>query len=272
MVIRLNFGMKRSGIILVSTTLILASSCSDGGNPSESRPGTDLNSSHVEESSLLTISSEESSVLPSSQAPSIVPSSSPNSEKPASSTQSTITVPAHTLKDANPPINVSAKGDVVDQNTWDSFRYAGQRGFEGNYNYTYTTNSGGDTIEAFTKNGYYMKTAFGELLYERNKGDEFYSYTKTKQGYLREEDSIDLKDKYTYRIQHEIYVHMFDFEDYEYDPSDGSYRYDGGVFASVVKFQGGYFTYLKYNLGSMYFQISATFQTEINIPESYYYQ
>ena len=183
-------------------------------------------------------------------------------------------VSAHTLKDNNPPIDVNAKGEQVSKETWDQFRNASQDKFEGNYNYTYKAYSGGyQTIEMFTKNGYYMHSSAGKLYYERKSGNNFYQYISTKEGYLREETTLDIKDKYTYRIHHEIYVHMFDYEEYEYDDYDGCYWYRTFSFGAAVKFVNGYITYLHYAMGiSGIFDIDLCFETSIDIPESYYYE
>ena len=183
-----------------------------------------------------------------------------------------ITVDAHTLSDSNPPINVSSKGQQVTKDKWDETRDGGQNGFNGNYNYTYATNSGSIT-EKFTKNGYYVSSISGELYYERKSDSTFYSYTSTNEGWKRAETTLDLWDKYTYRISHEVYVHMFDFEDYTYNSNDGMYHNTStSAITNKIKFQGGYLTYLYYSIGGMYFEIKLSFQTTINIPKSYYYQ
>lgn len=184
-----------------------------------------------------------------------------------------ITVAAHTLKDSNPPINVNALGQKVNETTWESFRNASSSKFNGNYNYTYNAYAGGfQTIEAFTKNGYYMQSIGGKLYYERKNGSTFYAYSSTNEGYLRSETTLDIQSKYTYRIQQEIYVHMFDFSNYEYDSFDGCYRYYAQGFTAAAKFQGGYLTYLYYIMGMNFFEIKASFETTIDIPASYYYE
>lgn len=185
-----------------------------------------------------------------------------------------VTIAAHTLKDKNPPIDVNSIGEVVSEETWDSFKYGSADTFKNNYNYTYSAYSGGyQTIEAFTKNGYYMMSSVGRLYYERKSGSTFYQYISTSEGYLRQETTLDIQSKYVYRLQQEIYVHMFEFEDYEYDEDyDGMYRYFGPGFTSNVKFQNGYLTYLFYILGSNIFEIKLSFETTIDIPEYYYYK
>ena len=204
-------------------------------------------------------------------------SSSTNGGSGSSVSQSTgptkVTVPAHTLSDSNPPINVNSKGQTVSESTWNSFRNASMSAFNNNYNYTYYSVSGGyRTIEKFTKNGYYVQSYSGELYYERKSGSTFYEYIAQSDGYLRQETTLDLQYKYTYRIHHEIYLHMFEYSDYEYDSYDGCYWYSTSAFASVVKFQNGYLTYLHYGLSGNIFDIELSFETTIDIPTSYYYQ
>ena len=184
-----------------------------------------------------------------------------------------VAVAAHTLRDTNPPININLKGEIVSEDTWNSFRYAPESKFNGNYNYTYRAYSGGvETIEAFTKNGYYTRSSAGELYHERKSGNTFYQYISTKEGYLRQETTLDLQSKYTYRIKQEIYTHMFDFKDYEYYEDEGTYYYRTFDFGCSARFQGGYLTYLQYAIGMNFFEIKATFETTIDIPASYYYK
>ena len=185
-----------------------------------------------------------------------------------------ITVAAHTLRDNNPPIDVDSIGEEVSESTWNYFRNASQSYFEDNYNYTYVAYSGGSfTVEAFTKNGYYVQSSAGRLYYERKSGSTFYQYSQTSGGYQRSTTTLDLANKCSYRIHHEIYVHMFEFENYFYDEDfEGLYRYLGNGFTSNVRFQDGYLTYLYYVVGSNTFEIRLSFETTIDIPESYYYQ
>ena len=132
-------------------------------------------------------------------------------------------------------------GQIVDEDTWNSFRYGGAFVFNGNYNYTYHACSGGyETYDAFTKNGYFMRIFPGKFYYERKNGSRFYTYMSTKEEYLRQETTFDLQRKYTSRIVNEIYVHMFDFSDYFYDDHDGTNRYYGSGFAAAAKFHGGF--------------------------------
>lgn len=209
---------------------------------------------------------------------------STTSVKPGTSTTSTgktssskddgkVIVPKHTLSDSNPPIDVNSKGEEVSETVWNSFRSASNSKFNGNYNYTYYAYSGGNqTLEAFTKNGYYMQSSAGKLYYERKSGNTFYQYIAQGYNWLRQETTLDIQQKYTQRIVDEIYVHMFDFENYYFDDEEGTYEYRTTTFGTHVKFQGGYLTNLFYALGANIFEIRLSFQTTIEIPESYYYK
>ncbi len=259
--------MKKTISILFLLSALTVTSCISIKPSTKSKDSSNTSSSSVSESSNSSSSSFSSFSGKTSSISSSSTSSSKSSEGPEK-----VTVSAHTLKDSNPPIDIEAIGDVVDKDTWESFRN-GTSKFQNNYNYTYTAYSGGNqTIEQFTKDGYFMRTNYGRLYYERKNGNTFYNYISTSEGYLREETTLDIKSKYTYRIENEIYLHMFDFENYEYDDSFGVYRYYGPGFTSNVMFQGGYLTYLFYVLDSNIFQINATFDTTIDIPESYYYK
>lgn len=186
-----------------------------------------------------------------------------------------VTVAAHTLKDANPPIDVTLKGEQVSETTWNSFKYGAQSKFNGNYNFTYTAYSYGVyTVKKFTKNGYHMQSSSGELYYERKNatGNTFYQYIASGYEWLRQETTLDLQNEYTSLIAHEIYVdHMDEYSNYEYDDTDGIYWYRTTSFAKAAKFQGGYLTYLHYGQTGVFFDIDLSFETEIKIPESYYY-
>lgn len=203
-------------------------------------------------------------------------SSSTSTTGTSSSTGSTPSgktiVPAHTLKDSNPPIDVNSKGQQVSEETWNSFRYASSSKFNGNYNYTYRSwNLGGEVLkEEFTKDGYHVKSIGGELFYERKSGNTFYNYAERSDGYIRTETSLNLQDKYTDRIKQEIYVHMYDFSNYKYDSDDGVYRYLDYSFGYGAKFQGGYLTYLFASISGNFYEISMSFETTIDIPQSYY--
>lgn len=256
--------MKIRNILLILSTALIVSAC--GATKSE------VNSN----SSEMTVSNEPTSELTSSESSASSALLSSSEGKPSSlatSKESKVTVPSHTLSDSNPPINVESKGQIVNKNTWDSFRNASDSKFVGNYNYTYKAYSGGSIIqEKFTKNGYYIYSSSGSLYYERKSGSTFYEYSMTTTSYERRETTLNLQNKYVSRIKDEIYVHMFDFENYEYDEDDGTYRYLDFNFGSNVKFQGGYLTYLSYSTGGNFFSIEATFETTIEIPTSFYYQ
>ena len=186
-----------------------------------------------------------------------------------------VTVNAHTLRDSNPPININSIGQQVNEDTWNSFKYASDSKFYNNYNYTYkawTTAGVINTLEEFTKDGYHVGSTYGgDLYYERKSGNTFYAYTKTTSGeWLRSETTLDLRAKYVYRIQQEIYTHMFEYTDYEYDSDDGAYYYRDYTFGYAIKFQQGYLTYLFGYVSGFYFEISLSFETTIDIPKSYY--
>ena len=190
-----------------------------------------------------------------------------------------VIVPAHTLNDNNPPITIGGKGDIVSEATWNSFKNGAQSKFSGHYNYTYTVTYRSPisrTTYKFTKNGYYFEsTLSGAFYYERkgSSGNTFYKYSSTNSEWLREEETFDLENEYTYRIWHAIYVdHLDEYSNYEYDESDGLYSYSTSGFAKFVKFQNGYITYLSFGTTSATFVLDASFDTEIEIPKSYYYK
>ena len=194
---------------------------------------------------------------------------------PIDDTPVKVTIPEHTLTDDDEaPITVGGDGEVVSKETWDSFRSASTSFFNGYYNYTYTAYSGGVyTQEYFTQNGYCTKSAGTTMIYERKSGNTFYTYFSAN-NYQRGQTTLDLQSKYTYRIQHEIYVHMFDYENYEFNSYDGTYNYISSNFNTTVKFQDGYLTYLYYFLHSPMtrFEIKEAFNTSISVPESFYYE
>lgn len=187
-----------------------------------------------------------------------------------------VTIGAHTIKDNNPPVDSEEDGESISKSTWNSFKNASASTFINHYNYTYEAYSGGViTLEKFTKNGYYVSSSAGKLIYERKSGNTFYQYISVSDGYLRQETSLNLQEKYTERIQHEIYVHMFEFEDYEFNEDlGGYYTYNTSAFSTYVKFQNGYLTNLTYMLYSPLskFEIKLAFKTEIDVPQSYYYK
>lgn len=251
--------MKFNSVFLTLLCLSLTSGCSSAPKESVDDSTPDVTST--------TLTSEEDSSSTTSITSKGTSLTSTTSEKKK------VTVAAHTLKDSNPPITVGGDGEKVTEATWNSFKNGTSPKFNSHYNYTYWAYSGGyETIEAFTKNGYYMKSSAGKLYYERKSGNTFYNYISTSEGWLRQETTLDLQSKYTYRLSQEIYVHMFDFNDYEFDDFFGSYRYKDYSIGNVIQFQNGYLTYLSYTLGMNIFQIKLAFETTIDIPESYYYQ
>ena len=189
-----------------------------------------------------------------------------------------VTVAAHTLSDSNPPVNMSVLGNTVTQTVWNKYQNRLASAFDNNYNYTYrtwSTASGQETErEQFTKNGYYLKSAGGQLYYERKSGNTFYQYIQKSDGYQRIETTLDLKSKYTYRWEHECYVHMFDKSEYEFDSDLGMYMhvdFETGLMYQV-EFHGEYITRLYWSFSGVSFEIAASFSTTINIPKSYYYK
>ena len=272
--------MKFKNTFILVSVMFLTTGCALLKNLSNRPNNSSETSSKSSASSESRIDSstsfESSSETSSSSGSSSKSSSSSNSSSNTSSSSGPqkVTVAAHTLKDNNPPINVNKKGEVVDKDTWNSFRYAADSKYYGNYNYTYHSYSGGyETLECFTKNGYFARTLAGKIYYERKSGSTFYTYIDVSDGWLREETTFDLQSKYVDRIQNEIYVHMFDFENYEYyEEDDGTYRYIDYGFGAGARFQGGYLTYLYFSNGMNFFEISLSFETTIDIPKSYYYQ
>lgn len=248
----MNLDMKLRSSLIILSIFFLLSGCGTKGNsvtPNE-EPGTD------------TPVTPDAPVTPDDPKPPSPPSG-----------PTKVVVNAHTLKDTNPPIDINSSGQQVNKATWDSFKYGGMNKFTGNYNFTYSAYSGGyQTLEQYTKNGYYMSSLAGSMYYERKSGSTFYQYINVSDGWLREETTFNLQNKYTDRIVQEIYVHMFEYSDYTYEDYDEMYHYYGSGFASAVKFQGGYLTYLFYILGMNVFEIKLAFETEIEIPKSYYYK
>lgn len=182
-------------------------------------------------------------------------------------------VKAHTLSDTKPSdLNLNSKGQQVTESTWNSFKYHSDSKYSGYFNYTYTSILGytNRTIQKFTKNGYYAESNYGKTYFEKT-GGKCYSYASTSDGLLRSESYYDISGNCKTTLEHEIYVHMFDFENYEYDDYDGCYWYRTTQFGAAVKFQNGYLTYLHYAQGgTAIYDLEAVFDTKIEIPESYY--
>lgn len=253
--------------LLIAACAFLAISCTAQNGSEESSNSSDTQSSNTDQSS------SGSSSSSTDQSSSSSSSSSSDQGGSESSGPTKVIVPAHTLSDSNPPINVNSKGQAVSKSTWESFRNAPDSKFSNNYNYTYQSMSGGMMQrEQFTKNGYCIISTTGSLYYERKSGSTFYTYIASTKGYLRSETVFDLQSKYIYRIKEEIKVHMFDFENYEFDEDLGMYFYQTTAFGNSIKFQNGYLTYLSYGMTGASFVIDASFETTIDIPQSYYYQ
>ena len=241
--------MKIRNILLLVTAAIATTGCNSGNNTNS---GTNTNT-------------DAGSKTDSG--------SSSHQDSHTDNTPTKATVNAHTLSDTNPPININAAGDIVNEATWDSFRYASDTKFKNHYNFTYTSYSGGMySTQKFTKNGYSIQSSTGNLYYERKSGSTFYSYINSTEGVLRTETTFDLQGTATYRIKQTIYEHMKDFENYYYDDYDGTYRYLGSGFGYAVRFQGGYLTYVFASVAGAIFELKDSFQTTIDIPKSYYYK
>lgn len=242
--------MKHKNLLALLTVMLLVSGCSSQGTNTSTTP----------------------SVTPSVTPPSVEP---PKVDPPADTGPKKVIVPAHTLKDSNLPINPKAKGERVDEDTWNTFKYMSQSAFKGHYNFTYRAYAGMLTIQAFTKNGYFMQSGNTKKYYERKSGSTFYVYNYNSQegSYLRTEETFDLEETYTYRIHHEVYVHYDNYEDYDYfDEDDGVYWYSTTSFAKTAKFQGGYLTGIHFGMTGIFYDIEKAFETTIDIPESYYYE
>ena len=181
-------------------------------------------------------------------------------------------VPAHTLKDNDPPVDPDALGEEITEAEWNAFKDAPQSSFSNHYNYTYRAYSGGVlTFEYFTKNGYEVSTNYGRTYYEKI-GTNRYQYTLLSDGWRRDSSTYDFELQHSYRIWHEIYVHMGNYADYYYDSGDGYYKLKTtSTYSCSLSFKDGYLLYLFYIIDvSTNFLISSSFDTEINIPESYY--
>ena len=247
--------MRIKNIFLLASIALLAAGCAANNK-----------------SSLTTSNSSETSGSPSTTSTSSDSSESSDTSS-SNSGNGKVIVPAHTLSDNNPPINVNSTGQTVSESTWNSFKNGAASKFNGHYNFTYKAYSGGVLqMQYFTKNGYYIQSSSGKIYYERKSGSTFYQYVDVLDGWLRQETTLDIQSKYTSIFTQEIYVHMFDFSNYEYDADSGRYYYITTGFGSTLEFKGGYLTYMMYGNGASVFEIYASFETTIDIPRSYYYE
>ena len=201
-----------------------------------------------------------------------------NSVTPPPSGPTKVVVNSHTLNDGNPPININSIGQNVNKTIWNSFKGASASKFNNNYNYTYRYLAGGQvTYETFTKDGYELSNSTGTYYYERINGNLYY-YSSGSDGYERISSSYNFINRRSEVLAHEVSVHMFEYENYEYfsesDGGSGEFIYSTSAFSTVVKFQGGYLTYLRYTLNSPIttYEVYLSFESTITIPKSYYYQ
>ena len=190
-----------------------------------------------------------------------------------------VTVAAHTLTDSNPPIDSFTPGQHVSESTWNSFKNGSASKFSNHYNYTYTVfySASNYQMKFFTKDGYALKTltngSYHSQYYERKSGNAFYQYLDVSDGWQRvDATGFNHTTELTNVYLHEMYVHVFEYENYHYNEEGEYFIYDGGTFTSTVQFQGGYLSYLFYQTGGVSYTLSSAFATEINIPKSYYYQ
>ena len=190
-----------------------------------------------------------------------------------------ITVNKHTLSDSNPPFDIYEPGQQVSESTWNSFKNGAASKFNNHYNYTYTAFYSANNYQQqfFTKNGYALKSlqgsTYSSMYYERKSGSTFYQYISVSDGWQRQETaSFNLTNTYTSRFIEEIKVHMFAFSNYTWDEYAEQYTYNGGSFTSSIQFTSGYLSRLVYVVDRVTFRIDSMFNTEIEIPASYYYQ
>lgn len=239
--------MRIKSILLLVSSVSLLVACNTNGGSNESK-GSEVKQSETSATS-----------------------GNSNTSQGGTSQSGKVIVPAHQLKDNNPPINVNAKGEQVSESTWNSFKNGAKSKFNNHYNLTYTTYSGGVTQrEEFTKNGYHINTSGGELYYEKSGSITYCYIRQSDYSYIRTEQYKDFKDRYTEIFTHEISIHMFSFSNYEYDSSDGRYYYYAQNYGSVVEFKNGYLTRLEYGTTGASFTINSNFDTVIDIPQSYY--
>ena len=189
-----------------------------------------------------------------------------------------VTVASHTLSDTNPPFDSFTEGQQVSETTWNSFMNGSASKFNNHYNFTYTSFYAANNYQQrfFTKNGYAVKSlqgnTYSRMYYERKSGSTFYEYIDVSDGWLRQEtNSFNLTNTFTSLILDEIKVHMFAFSNYTWNEYFEQYIYDGGTFTSAVQFKNGYLASLTYIVDGKRFSIDYMFDTEIEIPDSYYY-
>ena len=115
--------MKFSKILLLTSIAFMASGCMANNK-------TSSNTSSSSETSSSTTTSTNSSSNSSSE-------SSDSSSSSSETGPTKVTVPAHTLSDNNPPIDVNSTGQTVSEATWNSFKNGAASKFNGNYNFTY---------------------------------------------------------------------------------------------------------------------------------------
>ena len=236
-------------------------------------------SSSVNSSSKMDTSSETSSSQSNS-------SSNPSSDSSSSSSSSeeesnSVPVAPHTLSDSNPPV-VAGPGQEISSSKWESFMNASQSAFASHYNYTYTYRySNAPTsiyVQKFTQNGYMIQNPNQNPIYYENAKGFCYSYINLGSGYVRSQSSEDIQSRRTYALHHEVQIHMKDMSNYDFieddDPNDefhyGYYNYVGVGFGYQIKFQGNYITWMHAYIDGNDFEISAVFETIINIPASHF--
>lgn len=294
--------MKRTGIFLILASIALVSSCGETSPGGGSSSGYTIIWKNYNGSTLKVDSNVKENTIPkytgstptrpddatytyswTGWTPTVVAAKSDATYtatfKATKKEAEKVTVPAHTLKDTNPPVDIlNDPGQLVSQSTWNSFKNGGKSKFINNYDYTYVAYYSGSNyqMEFFTKNGYAIKSLLNSnynATYYEKIGNTTYSYTSATGGYLRSTSSVDIQDKYTNRIIEELKVHMFDYSLYTYEEGLELYRYMGPNFTSSIKFQKGYLTEIFYQISSTYyFHLYYSFCTEIEIPESYYYK
>ena len=252
--------MKNKNLLLLLTSLFILAGCnttpnSEGG---ETKPEGDGGSTPV---------------TPSDP---VDPSDPP---EPTPSQPTKHKVAKHTLKDTSVPYDyIDDPGQQVSQTTWNSFKNGSASKFSNHYNFTYTAfySASNYTQQFFTKDGYAIKSlmngVYSSIYYERKSGNTFYQYSSVKDGWLREEVTLDLTAKFTKVYTDEVYVHMSNYSDYTYNEYSEAYHFDNsGASSSTIQFKKGYYAYSLYSISGYNFTINNSFCTEITIPESYYF-